>query len=188
MSRLQDVITWKPDQPGRPEAHADRAEDRRRSFSWRTTRSRRRSPSARSSSACWSSIRIPRWEYRYLRNALERDPGVEVHMPALPARPRQARRGPRLPRGLSEGRRAGEVRRGLPRRCRRRKGPAHHRAMRLALQKLVRDQAAGLVFLPGLRGFEASLLKHRARRLDADRLGRRAAARLGHLLAGPVCR
>ena len=98
MSRLQDVIVWKPEKPGEikltltvPKTGGER--DPREQHA-----SKRRFPCARSSCTCWSSSRIPRWEYRYLRNALERDPGVEVNCAALPSRPRQARRGPRLPR------------------------------------------------------------------------------------------
>ena len=33
---------------------------------------------------------FPRWEYRYLRNALERDPGVERELPAVSSRTRRS--------------------------------------------------------------------------------------------------
>ena len=43
-----------------------------------TTRASSPSPAGRKRSACSSSRRLPRWEYRFLRNALSRDPGVEL--------------------------------------------------------------------------------------------------------------
>ena len=98
----------------------------------------------------------PRWEYRYLRNALERDPGVAVNCVLfhpdigkvgvgrgyLPAFPKDEE----LTKfdvvfvgdiGTDKGQLSMEQ-------C-------------AALQKLVRDQAGGLVFMPGLRGYESSL-------------------------------
>ena len=100
----------------------------------------------------------PRWEYRYLRNALERDPGVKVE--ALLFHPELAKTGggrgylAAFPReedltsydviflgdvGLSNSQLTA--------------------AQCSILHKLVRDQAAGLVFLPGLRGALATLLE-----------------------------
>ena len=99
---------------------------------------------------------FPRWEYRYLRNALERDPGVEVNCVLFQPDIGEAGAGrgylPAVPKdddltkydvvflgdvGTEKGQLTMEQ-------C-------------TALQKLVRDQASGLVFMPGLRGFEASL-------------------------------
>ncbi len=99
----------------------------------------------------------PRWEYRYLRNALERDPGVEVSCLLLH---------PELP-GVGGGRSyleafpdeaelsrydvvfVGDV--GL--------GPKQLQvADVLLLKQLVSAQAAGLVFLPGRYGFQESLV------------------------------
>ena len=98
----------------------------------------------------------PRWEYRYLRNALERDPGVEVE--ALLFHPELGKTGggkgylSTFPKdddltsydviflgdiGLTGGQLT-----------------ETHCTM---LHKLVRDQATGLVFLPGLRGSQSTL-------------------------------
>jgi hypothetical protein len=98
----------------------------------------------------------PRWEYRYLRNALERDPGVEVNCVLLHPQLGKAGVGrgylPAFPKsdalakydvvflgdvGIDSGQLTEEQ-------CN-------------DLKKLVRDQAAGLVFMPGLRGYQASL-------------------------------
>ena len=99
---------------------------------------------------------FPRWEYRYLRNALERDPGVEVN--TLLFHPGVE--------GLGEGR--GYLK-ALPDEAELTKydvvflgdvGVAADQltaAQAETLFKLVRDQATGLVFLPGLRGHEATL-------------------------------
>jgi len=155
MSRLQDVLTWKPEQPGElqltltiPKTGGERLLENNALTAPLSIRK--------------EQLRVlvietyPRWEYRYLRNALERDPGVEVH--CLLLHPDLGKPGvgrgylPALPKdealtkydvvflgdvGTGEGQLTLEQ-------CR-------------ALQKLVRDQAAGLVFLPGLRGYEASL-------------------------------
>ncbi|MFM7167759.1 MAG: hypothetical protein ACKO3T_21135 [Planctomycetaceae bacterium] len=99
---------------------------------------------------------LPRWEYRYLRNALERDPGVSVSCLLLH---------PDLPdNGGGRGYLAafpedaqlfeydvvflGDV--GT--------GPRGLTAQQCAsLKQLVRNQAGGLVFLPGIQGNQASL-------------------------------
>jgi uncharacterized membrane protein len=98
----------------------------------------------------------PRWEYRYLRNALERDPGVEVN--TLLYQPDLGKVG--AGRGyLSTFPKDEELSKydvvfvgdvGVD--------PAQLSLEQCeSLQKLVRDQAAGLVFMPGCRGYEASL-------------------------------
>jgi len=99
----------------------------------------------------------PRWEYRYLRNALERDPGVEVNClllhPGIDAV--GAGRG-YLKTFPTESELSdydvvflGDV--GAV--------PGQLGAAEIEnLRKLVRDQASGLVFLPGLRGYQSTLL------------------------------
>jgi len=102
---------------------------------------------------------VPRWEYRYLRNALSRDPGVEVS--CLLFQPGLSKRGGgnkdyigSFPSGLDAlsqydvvflgdvGVRAGQL---TEEDCRLLKG-------------LVEYQASGLVFMPGPLGEEASLV------------------------------
>jgi len=99
----------------------------------------------------------PRWEYRYLRNALERDPGVDVN--TLLFHPDLGKVGAgrgyldAFPKdeeltkfdviflgdtGIDQGQLTTEQ-------C-------------ASIVKMVRDQASGLVILPGLRGHTASLL------------------------------
>ena len=101
---------------------------------------------------------FPRWEYRYLRNALERDPGVELA--TLLFHPDLEKVGAgrgylkEFPEddelatfdvivlgdiGAGEGQLSADQ-------C-------------TAIMKTVRDQAAGLVFMPGLRGNMAGLLE-----------------------------
>jgi hypothetical protein len=100
----------------------------------------------------------PRWEYRYLRNALERDPGVEVSCvlfhPGLTKPGGGPSYLPRFPQtadelskydvvflgdvGVGQGQLSAED-------CRQIKG-------------LVEKQASGLVFMPGMHGYEFSLL------------------------------
>jgi hypothetical protein len=102
----------------------------------------------------------PRWEYRYLRNALSRDPGVEVS--CLLFHPGLSKVGggnkdyvPEFPRGLDElskydvvflgdvGAEAGQL---TVEQCR-------------WLRGLVEHQASGLVFVPGWEGRQFSLLE-----------------------------
>ena len=155
MSRLQDVIVWKPEKPGElkltltvPKTGAERFLENNAIEAPLAIRK--------------EQLRVlviesfPRWEYRYLRNALERDPGVEVNCVLFQPDIGEAGAGrgylPAVPKdddltkydvvflgdvGTEKGQLTMEQ-------C-------------TALQKLVRDQASGLVFMPGLRGFEASL-------------------------------
>jgi hypothetical protein len=101
----------------------------------------------------------PRWEYRYLRNALSRDPGVEVS--CLLFQPGLSKRGggtrdyiTAFPSGLDELSRydvvfLGDV--GV--------GPGSLTAEDCRLLKgLVEYQASGLVFMPGWQGEQASLV------------------------------
>ena len=101
---------------------------------------------------------VPRWEYRYLRNALSRDPGVEVS--CLLFQPGLSKRGggtkdyiQRFPAGLDELSKydvvfLGDVGVG--------EGQLTDEDCRL-LKGLVEYQASGLVFMPGWRGEQASL-------------------------------
>jgi len=102
---------------------------------------------------------VPRWEYRYLRNALSRDPGVEVS--CLLFQPGLSKRGggtkdyiQRFPPGLDELSTydvvfLGDVGVG--------EGQLSEEDCRL-LKGLVEYQASGLVFMPGWRGEQASLV------------------------------
>jgi hypothetical protein len=102
---------------------------------------------------------VPRWEYRYLRNALSRDPGVEVS--CLLFHPGLGKVGggnkdyiKQFPAGLDELSKydvvfLGDV--GLD------DGQLTAEQCRL-LKGLVEHQASGLVFLPGMQGREQSLL------------------------------
>jgi hypothetical protein len=102
---------------------------------------------------------LPRWEYRYLRNALSRDPGVEVS--CLLFQPGLSRRGGgnrdyirEFPARLDQLSQydvvfLGDV--GL--------GPGQLTEEDCRLLKgLVEYQASGLVFMPGWRGDQASLI------------------------------
>jgi len=101
----------------------------------------------------------PRWEYRYLRNALSRDPGVEVS--CLLFHPGLSKVGggnkdyiKQFPAGIEELSKfdvvfLGDV--GLE------DGQITEEQCRL-LKGLVEHQASGLVFMPGFQGRQASLL------------------------------
>ncbi len=155
MSRLEDVIVWKPEKPG----------DTRLTLTVPPVEGER-APSNHSLDAPLpvrkEALRVlvvdsyPRWEYRYLRNALQRDPGVELntllYQPDLGT--------PGAGRGyLAAMPKADDL--------------AKYDVVFLGdvgvdrgqltleqcadLEKLVRDQASGLVFMPGFRGYEESL-------------------------------
>lgn len=99
----------------------------------------------------------PRWEYRYLRNALERDPGVEVECLLFHPGLGKPGAGPGYLESFPEEKRLtgydvvflGDV--GLD-------GGQLDEGQLEQLRLLVRDQASGLVFLPGLRGHQATFL------------------------------
>ena len=101
---------------------------------------------------------FPRWEYRYLRNALERDPGVELACLLFHPEGKSVGGGPgyldRFPEldelssfdvvvlgdvGISDGQLTLE--------------------QAASLKQQVAAQAAGLVLMPGFHGFQASLLE-----------------------------
>jgi len=100
---------------------------------------------------------FPRWEYRYLRNALERDPGVEVECLLLHPDLEKVGAGRGYLEAFPEDEELteydvvflGDV--GIGSKMLSEEDTE-------ALRKLVRDQASGLVFLPGFRGYQASLL------------------------------
>jgi len=155
MSRLQDVINWKPESPGEikltltvPKTGEEKNLDNNSIEAPLSIRKEQLHVLIIES--------FPRWEYRYLRNALERDPGVEVncllfhpdlgkvgagrsYLSALPKDEQLAKYDVVFIGDV--GTEPGQL---APEQC-------------TALQKLVRDQAAGLVFMPGFHGFEASL-------------------------------
>ncbi len=99
----------------------------------------------------------PRWEYRYLRNALERDPGVEVHCLLFHPDGSGPGRGPGYLDAFPPADELasydvvflGDV--GIENRQ-----LTNDQATRL--KGVVSSQATGLVFLPGFRGYENSLL------------------------------
>ena len=155
MSRLQDVVTWQPESPGEikltltvPKTGEERNLDNNSLEAPLSVRK--------------EQLRVlviesfPRWEYRYLRNALERDPGVQVntllfqpdldkvgagkdYLPALPKDEELAKYDVIFLGDVGVDGRQLSVEQ-----C-------------ATLQKLVRDQAVGLVFMPGFHGFESSL-------------------------------
>jgi len=156
MGKLEDVIVWKPDKPGDvklkltiPPIAGEQAYLENKSMEALL-------PVRRETLKVLVIESFPRWEYRYLRNALQRDPGVEVN--TLLFQPDIATPGAgkgylsKMPTdeeltkydvvflgdvGTDKGQLSIED-------C-------------TTLQKLVRDQAAGLVFMPGIRGYEDSL-------------------------------
>jgi hypothetical protein len=101
---------------------------------------------------------FPRWEYRYFRNALERDPGVEVSCllfhPNLPGVGGGRGYLQEFPSGLDELSKydvimLGDVGTG--------DGQLTAEQCKL-LKGLVQNQASGLILMPGLRGNQFSLL------------------------------
>lgn len=156
MGRLQDAIVWRPGAPGKvhltlsvPKTGAERNLDNNKIEADLDIRK--------------EQLRVlviesyPRWEYRYLRNALQRDPGVDVN--TLLFHPDLGKVG--AGRGyLSAFPKDEELTKydviflgdaGID------KGQLTTEQC-ASIVKLVRDQASGLVFLPGIRGHTASLL------------------------------
>lgn len=156
MGRLQDAMVWRPGAPGTvkltltvPKTSNERNSDNNTMTAELDVR--------------LEQLRVlvvdsyPRWEYRYLRNALERDPGVDVS--TLLFQPDLGK--PGAGRGYLKQFPAddalalfdvivlGDV--GV---ADRQLSPEHC----ASIVKTVRDQAAGLVFLPGMRGHQMSLL------------------------------
>ena len=96
----------------------------------------------------------PRWEYRYLRNALSPRSRHRPVVLVVPIRPEQSgRREQGLHQAIpGRARRTLSFRRCLPGRCRRGRRSAHQRAVRW-LKGLVEHQASGIVFMPGAMGW-----------------------------------
>ena len=156
MSRLQDTMLWRPDKPG--EIKLSLKVPKTGGETFLDNNSLEAPLSIRKEQLKVLVIEsYPRWEYRYLRNALERDQGVMVN--CLLFHPDLEKPGdgrgylPSFPKDEQLTQYdvvfLGDV--GVERRqltleqC-------------TALQKLVRDQASGIVFMPGLRGYESSLM------------------------------
>lgn len=158
MGRTSDAILWKPetvgdytlslDVPAHPEERV-------------TDNNRRETPIAVREEKLKVLVieSLPRWEYRYLRNALSRDPGVEVS--CLLFHPGLSKVGggnrdyiPAFPDALEELAQydvvfLGDV--GIE------EGQLTEEQCRL-LKGLVEQQASGLVFMPGLKGYMMSLV------------------------------
>jgi uncharacterized membrane protein len=156
MSRLQDVMVWKPESPGDIKLTLTIPKTGNETNLENNTLE---APlSIRKETLHVLIIEsFPRWEYRYLRNACERDPGVEVntllfhpdlgklgagrgYLSAFPKDEQLAKYDVIFLGDV--GTDPGQL---TPEECD-------------SLMKVVRDQATGLVFMPGFHGFEASLL------------------------------
>lgn len=102
---------------------------------------------------------LPRWEYRFIRNALYRDPGVDVHTLLIHPDIAEMGEGPgyllKFPDRMEDLAQydvifIGDV--GL--------GPKGLTSEQAALLKgMVKNQASGIVFLPGYQGRQMELLK-----------------------------
>jgi hypothetical protein len=152
MGRTTDALLWKPETTGNytltlkvPEHPDERIADNNNRSTPIVIRDERLKVLVIES--------LPRWEYRYLRNALSRDPGVEVN--CLLFHPGLSKVGggnrdyiPAFPEGLDELSQydvvfLGDV--GIV------DGQLTEEQCRL-LKGLVEQQASGLVFMPGIQG------------------------------------
>ena len=155
MGRFQDAIAWKPDKPGEVKLTLTIPQTPNERYPENNTQE---APlSIRKEQLHVLVIEsFPRWEYRYLRNALERDPGVEVSCLLLHPGLGKVGDGHGYLKIFPKDDELtkydvvflGDV--GLAKD----QLTAAHCA---ALQKLVRDQAGGLVFMPGFHGFQSTL-------------------------------
>ncbi len=102
---------------------------------------------------------LPRWEYRFIRNALYRDPGVNVHTLLFHPELEEMGEGPgylvKFPDRMEDLARydvifIGDVGLGS-------KGLTEEQAS--LLKGMVKNQASGIVFLPGYQGRQMELLK-----------------------------
>jgi hypothetical protein len=158
MGRTSDAVVWKPRETGRftltldiPRHPDETLPDNNRMAAPVTIREERLKVLLVES--------YPRWEYRYLRNALSRDPGVELS--CLLFHPGLSKVGggnkdyiKRFPAGLDELSKydvvfLGDV--GVE------DGQLTAEQCRL-LKGLVEHEASGLVFMPGMQGREFSLM------------------------------
>jgi hypothetical protein len=99
----------------------------------------------------------PRWEYRYLRNALVRDTGVEVSCLLFQPDLENTGGGPHYIKKFPTKSELANFDVVLLGDVGVRKGQLNEEQCRL-LKGLVEQQASGLVLMPGLRGFQESLL------------------------------
>lgn len=155
MGRLQDAIAWKPDKPG--EVKLTLAIPKTPGERYPENNSQEAPLSIRKEQLRVLVIEsFPRWEYRYLRNALERDPGVDVSCLLLHPGLGKVGEGRGYLKTFPKDEELtkydvvflGDV------------GLAKDQLTAencIALQKLVRDQACGLVFMPGFHGFQSTL-------------------------------
>lgn len=158
MGRTSDAILWKPEEDGDYTLSLDlptHPDERIRSNNTRETPIAIREEKLR----VLVVESLPRWEYRYLRNALSRDPGVEVS--CLLFHPGLSKVGggnrdyiPAFPDGLDQLLEydvvfLGDV--GLGEK------QLSEEQCRL-LKGLVEQQASGLVFMPGMKGNMLSLV------------------------------
>ncbi len=155
MGRLQDAIAWKPDKPS--EVKLTLTIPKTPSERYPENNSQEAPLSIRKEQLKVLVIEtFPRWEYRYLRNALERDPGVEVNCLLLHPGLGKAGAGRGYLKAFPKDEELtkydvvflGDV--GLEKS----QLTSEHCT---ALQKLVRDQAGGLVFMPGFHGYQSTL-------------------------------
>ena len=155
---VRDVFTWKPKRLGDEAVRVD--VERTEEDTLADNNSREVQVSVRAEALRVLVVdSVPRWEYRYLRNALERDPGVEVTCllfhPGLGKRgggPGYIKEFPEEPEEL--GRFdvifLGDV--GV--------SPEElTEAQCTNLAGVVREQASGLVFIPGRRGRQMDLVQ-----------------------------
>lgn len=156
MGRLQDAMSWRPGSPGTvqlslevPKTGAEREQENNRMEAELDVR--------------LEELRVlvietyPRWEYRYLRNALERDPGVKLATFLLhPDLEKVGSGRGYLPSFPAEGDLASYDVIML--------GDVGATTGQLTLEqcesivKTVRDQASGLIFMPGMHGHMLTLL------------------------------
>jgi len=155
MGRLQDAIAWKPDKPGEVKLTLTIPKTPNERYPENNTQEAPLSIRKEQLKVLVIET-FPRWEYRYLRNALERDPGVEVNCLLLHPGLGKAGAGRGYLKSFPKDEELtkydvvflGDV--GLEKS----QLTSEHCA---ALQKLVRDQAGGLVFMPGFHGYQSTL-------------------------------
>lgn len=156
MGRLEDTFVWQPTEPGEVTLTLDIPQTaNERNVENNVMEARLDIRKERLRVLIVESI--PRWEYRYLRNALERDPGVEVNTVLFHPKLKKMGAG----RGYLEAFPSDDE-------------LTHYDVVFLgdvgftssmltqenaeAIVKLVRDQASGLVFLPGPQGHLGTIL------------------------------
>ena len=155
MGRFQDAIAWKPDKPGEVKLTLTIPKTPNERYPENNTQEAPLSIRKEQLKVLVIET-FPRWEYRYLRNALERDPGVEVNCLLLHPGLGKSGAGRGYLKAFPKDEELtkydvvflGDV--GLEKS----QLTSEHCT---ALQKLVRDQAGGLVFMPGFHGYQSTL-------------------------------